>query len=128
MITPQDRVLRFDADFWPVPHGSSEFPELEFVQTRIRQSLMTHAILHDMAGRLVDSVMPIGDVKLTNAAFRQIRAMWWAARDRSAYNSPPRIPLKCFVYGYRSGEGQETLHVEILPGLDEWDPDSVAPV
>jgi len=117
----QQYALRsFMADFNPLPTSESASPTMSFVQRRIAESLSEDNILRDLGDLSGRHPVIIGDVKVTLAAYCQIRDMWSFSMDSSADPVVPLVPLKYFTSEIRRARGEETIAIEIHPGLDEW--------
>jgi len=118
----QHKVWSFVAEFNPVPEEESGVPSSEFIERRIRDSLVEDNILQDLFDMGGKQPVKIGEIRITAAAYTQVRDMWWYARDESTRQLAPKIPLKYFTFMTERRDGKETISVEIHPGLDDWEP------
>lgn len=104
--------------------GSGAFPDAASLKRQIAQAVIANS---EVTGNALGFYTPpeeIRELRLTSAAFDQVRCRWHAHRQPD-HASPPAIALKAFVTGFgQDDKGHTWASIEVHPGEDRWEPRS----
>lgn len=103
-----------------VPESWNSFPRAEELKREIALTVLTHSELSSESLGVYAPPETIKEVRITTAAFDQIRCMWHGHREKG-HQAPPLIPLKVFVFSFGQDASGTWASIEVMPGLDDWE-------
>ena len=103
------------------PSSWAGMPSQSSIKQQISLAVLADSELSSTALGFYTPPKRVREVILSSAAFDQIRSMWHGHRAASSI-SPPTIPLTYFVIGFGQSPPDSWVDIEVLPGLENWEP------